>query len=423
MKISFITLPVFGHLNPMIALARKVQSLGHDVSLISAVDAEPFARTANLRFIPVGENEFPIGSHVYVEKLHSELTAGEEGLRTVFSLLGHVAGSLLRPLEQALVKEGSEAVVLDTYQKYMELVPIHLGLPYIHVSNALHFDVSGETPLCFFDWPHSTDPEAKKRNLEGVEVFRSLLEPSLEAAKKYAEEVGLSVDWKDLSTTTSKLAWITQIPKDLDFSGPEPSPYTNTGSFQDDSARPEVAFPWEELSDAPLVYASMGTLQTGLRHVFEIIRNVAADHSQYQFVIAIGGVLDPAQFDPLPSNVILVRRAPQLELLKRAHLCITHAGLNTVLEALSQGVPLVAIPVTNDQPGVAARLVAKKVGLATSLEELTQPRLSELVTEVLENPLYRKNAQKMQAAIFSRDGLSLAANLIDKAFSQAQKSQ
>lgn len=57
----------------------------------------------------------------------------------------------------------------------------------------------------------------------------------------------------------------------------------------------------------------------------------------------------------LPGNPIVVNYAPQLELLKIADLTITHAGVNTTLESLSNGVPLVAIPITNDQPGVAAR--------------------------------------------------------------------
>jgi zeaxanthin glucosyltransferase len=57
--------------------------------------------------------------------------------------------------------------------------------------------------------------------------------------------------------------------------------------------------------------------------------------------------------------------------------------LNTVLEALAQGVPQVAIPVTNDQPGVAARIADKKTGLFVPLNELTAPRPSHLVDEVL----------------------------------------
>jgi UDP:flavonoid glycosyltransferase YjiC (YdhE family) len=76
-----------------------------------------------------------------------------------------------------------------------------------------------------------------------------------------------------------------------------------------------------------------------------------------------------------PENVIVVATAPQLELLKRADLCITHAGLNTVLEALGQGVPLLAVPIGYDQPGVAARIAHHRVGEFLEIERLT-PRTS-----------------------------------------------
>jgi zeaxanthin glucosyltransferase len=65
---------------------------------------------------------------------------------------------------------------------------------------------------------------------------------------------------------------------------------------------------------------------------------------------------------PVPSNVIVVDQAPQIELLKRATLCITHAGLNTALESLAYGVPMVAIPIGYDQFGVAARIAYHGVG-------------------------------------------------------------
>lgn len=48
--------------------------------------------------------------------------------------------------------------------------------------------------------------------------------------------------------------------------------------------------------------------------------------------------------------------APQLEVLERSTACIMHAGLNSTPESLTLGVPLVAIPITNDQPAVAARV-------------------------------------------------------------------
>ena len=79
-----------------------------------------------------------------------------------------------------------------------------------------------------------------------------------------------------------------------------------------------------------------------------------------RLVLSIGPILDPQRIEVLPANAVVVDRAPQIELLKRSALCITRGGLNTTLEAMAQGVPLVAIPVTNDQPGVAARIAPIK---------------------------------------------------------------
>jgi zeaxanthin glucosyltransferase len=120
------------------------------------------------------------------------------------------------------------------------------------------------------------------------------------------------------------------------------------------------------------------------------------------------------QIGRVPKKAIVVKRAPQLELLKRTSVCITHAGLNTALESLSQGVPQVAIPVTYDQPGVAARIAEKKTGVVTLLDKLTANHLSALLNEVLSDPTYRENARHLQNAIAQTNGLSTAADLIEK---------
>jgi hypothetical protein len=77
----------------------------------------------------------------------------------------------LNPLPATLKTAGVDALVLDAYQFYAELVPMSLGMPYVHVSNALHFDYSGYTPLHVYDWPHKTGPEALARNRKGIASF------------------------------------------------------------------------------------------------------------------------------------------------------------------------------------------------------------------------------------------------------------
>ena len=136
-----------------------------------------------------------------------------------------------------------------------------------------------------------------------------------------------------------------------------------------------------------------------------------------------GNVLHPEQIGPVPTNAIVVNDALQLELLKKASVCITHAGFNTVLEALTQGVPQIAIPVTNDQPGVAARIADKKTGKTTSLNSLDASNLSTLVDEVFNNPTYRDNSRSIQEAIAKKNGLSVAADLLEQAFGLTKKTE
>ena len=136
-------------------------------------------------------------------------------------------------------------------------------------------------------------------------------------------------------------------------------------------------------------------------------------------VLSVGRNVDPNDLGPLPAKTIVVRIAPQIELLKRATLCITHAGLNTTLEALAQGVPLVAIPIGYDQPGVASRIAYHGVGEFVELGDLSKQRLSELIAKVTLNPSYRDKARWFQNVLREKRGLDVAADIIERVFGVA----
>jgi MGT family glycosyltransferase len=423
MKIAFVSPPIPGHLNPMTTLARKVQSRGHAVVFISLPDAESSVRAAGLSFLPCAAKEFPAGSLNQRLRWLSKLQ-GEEALRATLQNVAARTEAMLNSLPSTLTVAGVDAVVLDTVLIYTELAPMSLGMPYAHVANALHFDYSGYTPLCFYDWPHETTSAALARNQKGVERFFETLALTIAVGRTYAKRVGLDVDWDNPSATISKRAWITQCPREFDFESSHwPPQFYHTGPFHDGAGRIEVDFPWERLTGEPLVYASMGTLMNGLADVFRTITAATAKHKGFQLVLSVGDQLDPERIGPLPSNTILVKRAPQLELLKRASVCITHAGLNTTLEALAQGVPQVAVPVTVDQPGVAARIAEKRTGLFVPLKELTVSSLTLLLDQVLDDSTYRDNARHFQKVIAETNGLSNAADLLERAFGFANGDQ
>jgi len=159
----------------------------------------------------------------------------------------------------------------------------------------------------------------------------------------------------------------------------------------------------------------------GRADVFRTIVAGVARHKGTQLVLSIGDQLHPKEIGPVPGNAIVVNQTPQLEVLKRTWVCITHAGLNTVLESPTQGVPQVAIPITFDQPGVATRIAAKKTGVTMPFEKLTSDQLSTLLGEVLSNALYPENARKFQDVIAKTNGLSMAADLVEQSLGVTKK--
>ena len=127
----------------------------------------------------------------------------------------------------------------------------------------------------------------------------------------------------------------------------------------------------------------------------------------------MGGASEPEELGYVPGAPIVVKAAPQLALLERASLCITHAGLNTTLESLSNGVPMVAIPITNDQPAVAARVAYTKTGEVVELNNCNVDSLQAAIALVLAQPEYRQNALKLQAEIERAGGVKTAADIIE----------
>jgi len=413
MRIAFSSPTLAGHLYPMITLAQKVQERGHEVFFLCLADAEPLVRAAGLEFVPFALEEFPAGEMDRRARILSKLGA-TEALEYTVNMLADNSRAALRDGERAIRASRPDAIVLDTVARGLNLVAMHLEIPFVHVSNAMHFDFSGHTPLCLFDWPYLAGPAGVVRNGHGNAMFAMMLASLAYIQGDYAESVGLKIDREDPSAGISQLARLTQTPKEFDFPSDHwPANFYHTGPWHDLSLRPAIDFPWDKLTGEPIVYASMGTLQNGSEQIFKTIAE-AAEAPGRQLVLSIGQHLDADEIGPLAANTIVVKHAPQIALLQRASLCITHAGLNTVLESLACGVPMVAIPITNDQPGVGARIGYTRTGLVVPMKQLSAEKLRTAVDSVLTEPSYRENAERLQQAIARTKGLEMAADIIDR---------
>ena len=416
MKVGFVSLPFIGHLNPMVALARKVQTRGHKVIFIGIPDIESTIRAANLDFMPYCDEEFPLGSLdrylAPISRLHGWAAVENTNLH----LTPGLAKAAFEHLPRLIKKIGVETLVIDTLHRFLELVPMSLNIPCVHIWNTLHIDGTGTTPACIYNWPHEDTPQARVRNLEGLKKIAGLASSTLDLAKAYAEKAGLQIDWTNPATAVPRLAVISQTPKEFDFPGiPWPPQFHYAGPFHESEGRASIPFPWETLNGKPLIYASLGTLVNGLDHVYKTILQAVGELPAVQVVLSIGTNVELDSLEPIPANTVVVRRAPQIELLKRAALCITHAGLNTTLEALAQGVPMVALPIAYDQPGVATRIQYHGAGESLEVETLTGPELLGAIRKVLNSPSYRERARYFQDVIAKTRGLEVAADRIEQA--------
>jgi zeaxanthin glucosyltransferase len=402
--------PATGHLNPMTALARSLEMKGHEVILFGIADTEARVRAAGIRFHPIGGEQYPLGTLGKLDERMARLK-GLAALRFTLERVRDSARMVMQDGPGAVRAEGIEALLVDEAD-FAGNVADYLGLPWISIALVPPLLPDDRFPPFWLGWSAGTDRLKRLRNRLAIEALLKMGSPIFRDVNQQRKAWGLK-PYRRPQDGLSPLAQITQLPEALEFSirGEKPAGLHYTGPFVHAQQRPVVEFPWERLDGRPLVYASLGTFQNGSETIFRTIAKACAGLNA-QLLISLGGGLERAKLGKLAGDPLVVSFAPQLEILKRAALVITHAGINTVLESLSEGVPLVAIPLGNDQPGVAARLKARGAGVVVSRHGLAPARLRTAI--VLQERAYRQAAKELQKSIQQFDGAGRAADLIEQ---------
>ncbi len=412
-KFGVFCFPGSGHLNPMVALAHCLQRRGHEVVIFGIADTEAGVRAAGIEFHRIGAEDYPPGT---LKKLDEQLARlkGIAALRFTLERVRHSTSMILRDGPEAVRAANVGALLVDEAE-FAGNVADHLGLPWISIALFPPLLPDDRFPPFWLGWAAGQDWLSRLRNRIAMQVLLWIATPIFSVVNQQRSAWGLK-PFKRPEDQLSPLVQIAQLPEALEFDirGERPAGLHYTGPFLRAEHRPAVDFPWDRLDERRLIYASLGTLQNGSEAIFKTIAEACAGLDA-QLVLSMGGGLDPARLGTLAGDPLVVRFAPQLDLLKRAALVITHGGLNTVLESLSEGVPMVVVPLANDQPGVAARLKARGACVVVSPHWLNAARLRKAVTLVLEDATYREAAQRLQRAIQQLDGPGRGAELIEQA--------
>ncbi|MDJ0569265.1 MAG: glycosyltransferase [Pleurocapsa sp. MO_192.B19] len=414
---GILCFPELGHLNPMIALGRELQRRGHNVTFFQIPDGQQKVLSAEMNCQLIGQSEFPLGSTFQLKTEWRKLMGISGVCYAIKSYLQRLAVITLREGPNAITAARVDVLLVDQLMFEGGTVAEFLGIPFITVCNSLLMNVEASIPPYIMPWSYNTSRWAYWRNQLGHYLMHHYFaQPILKLVNEYRRQWQLLPHSK-LNDPYSKLAQVSQQPAEFEFPRRTLPPYFHfTGPFIDSSTRNPISFPFEKLTEQPLIYASLGTLLNGQMKIFQTIAEVCA-RLDVQLVIALGRSEDLDSLTEFAGSPLVVASAPQLELLRRAAIVITHAGLNTVLESLSNGVPLVAIPISNDQPAVAARIAWTGVGEVVPLTQLSTSRLETAIQQVLTNDFYRKNASRLQVAIRRSGGVSRAAEIIEQTIS------
>ena len=409
-NIGVFCLPMPSHLSLFLVLADSLRKRGHRIIFFGISDNELKIREAGFDFVSTEPDSLAQGCFTRLKQ-----DIGKRGTVRALRAQGRFDelryDAILRKGPELVSRSGVNGIIVDQAEACSGSVAEITRLPWVSVASALSMNVEPGIPLLFTTWSYSSSRFALLRNRVVYSILELAAMRTRHIINRYRKPWGLR-PLTAINDAFSPFAQISQQNAEFDFPRRMlPGCFHYTGPIGNTS-RAAVPFPWDNLDGRPLIYASLGTVNQHPR-VYHAIAE-ACSRLNAQLVLSLGGAGSVEAFRDLPGSPLVVQFAPQLDLLQRAALTITHGGLNTTLESLAAGVPLVAIPINFDQFGVAARIRWTGTGEFVKLRGLTGQRLKIAVTNVLRNPRYREAARRMRESIAATKGSERAADIIEQ---------
>jgi MGT family glycosyltransferase len=409
-----------GHLFPMGCLGQELRRRGHEVTLVARPKAAAMAQRLDLPLYELPLDDAPpFRPPTSIEKTVAFLLRTRQ-LFAIRRRLSYRSELLLELAPRAIKELGVDGLVVDQDCAGAASVAEHLGIPYLTACSSFHWLPEDDVPPHFTRWRYAETPRARFRNRLGYRFWDWYTRPVVRVLNRYRAAWKLP-PLRGLMDTFSPLAQLGQTCPEFDFPRRElPDVFHYVGGLAADRQEGDDPFPWDRLEGRRLIYASLGTVRTGAN--LAILRKivVACADLDAQLVLSTGKWEEEAGFDPnrlkdLPGNAIVTEFVPQLAMLEKANLLITHAGQNTVVEALTRAVPMVALPRSADQPAIATRIEYSGVGLWKPFFSFTPQGLRQMCERVLGETSFQQRAQFLQQAMAATGGVGRAAEIAEQA--------
>ncbi|QWW19688.1 hypothetical protein I6B53_00655 [Schaalia sp. 19OD2882] len=384
-RIVFVNIHAHGHTNPTLGVVRELIHRGHEVIYFSFEAMRERIEGTGATFIPC--DQYVRGMEPTREegaKLGSDLALASRILVDTTLALAPVLRAEFERLQP-------DCIVADSMAVWGRLLARQMDIPVVTSTTTFAFNSHVARSIMEQGIP------ALVKFLVQLPGLRREMRRLREAGFPVRGSMDLVTSDEDLDTVVYTSAEFQPasdtFPKHFSFVGPSVRPVTTTVTKQRDT----------------LVYVSMGTVNNDMAPFYRACIE-AFGRTRHQVILSVGDQVDPAALGPVPDNVTVAASVDQIAVLGAADVFVSHCGMNSVNESLWFGVPLVMLPRTSEQAGVAERV--RQVGAGIRLKGTDADKVVRTVERLLGDPSYRRAAERIRDGFHRCSGAVGAADAI-----------
>ena len=383
-KIVFFCIPAHGHTNPTLGVVRELVSRGHQVWYYSYSFLREKIEAAGAIFVSCDDYN--------IEQKLSPADSARIGKDLAFST--RILTDTTLALDEKVCADMKilkpDCIVADSMAIWGKAVALKLNILFVSSTTTFAFNQAsakimkqsiGEMMKMLFALP-KVQKDVRRLQKKGYPV-KNILD-ILQNDNQTHTIVYTSPEFQPCAETFSDR---------YVFVGPSIRPVTQT----------------IEKTREKLIYISMGTVNNNLLSFYKTCLS-AFENTPYQVILSVGNLISLNEFGKLPEHISVFSHVDQIAVLKKADVFISHCGMNSVNESLYFGVPLIMLPQTSEQSGVAERV--SQLGAGIRLHKPDADAIRNAVEKIFADSSYKQNACKISDGFQKCPGARGAADKI-----------